>query len=347
LVIAGFVLDSCGFIRRTKFYAGNQSESEVMGEIIEGLNGSPENLVIMDSRIATEENIEWLVDNNYKYLVVGRRRNNSFDFSLATPIKTVTEEAVTAYRRVYEEDSEVRLYCYSEKRKRERAIIKKKMDKFENILQNLNDTLSDNQSEKELTYISEKIGIIEQDFKGISQFYKITVLDNLQSKKPGDPLQASKILLEKIFKPSSRAINPRVYCLKTNDMSLSPDKMWQTKKRFMEVRSGLKSIKTELGLPPNYNCKEDRIEAHLFVTLLAYQSVQNIRSKLKVKNIHYSWLKIIRKLSCHQMVTIVYKRKDGKTLKIRKASKPDLWQEDIYLALGIQLMPGGTSKIIE
>jgi hypothetical protein len=348
LITVGLVLDSCGFIRRSKFYAGNQSEPKTMEEIITGLEGSTESLVIMDRGIATAKNIKWLIEKNFKYLVVSRERNRSFDFSKASPIKTATEEIVSAYRIVNEIGDEAKLYCHSENReKKERAMLKTKMENFEKKLQKLNNNLNKKRCKKELAHILKKIGRIEQAAKGISQHYKITVLDNSQTKNSEDQLQATIILYEKILKPSTMATHPGVYCLKTNDMTLEAEEMWRTYMRLTEVESVFRSMKSELGLRPIYHWKEKRIEAHLFITLLAYQSVQVIRTKLKENNIYSSWETIRRELSCHQITTTEYQRKDGTVLEVKKANMPKLFQQNIYSALGIKFLPGGVTKTVK
>jgi hypothetical protein len=39
--------------------------------------GDKNYIVVMDAGIATEDNINWLNDNDYKYLVISRKRNQS------------------------------------------------------------------------------------------------------------------------------------------------------------------------------------------------------------------------------------------------------------------------------
>ena len=43
--------------------------------------------VVLDAEIATEENIAWLVENSYRYLVVSRKRHREFDSDAAVLIK--------------------------------------------------------------------------------------------------------------------------------------------------------------------------------------------------------------------------------------------------------------------
>lgn len=50
-----------------------------------------------------------------------------------------------------------------------------------------------------------------------------------------------------------------------------------------------RSFKSELGLRPIFHAKEVRTEGHLFITVLAYQCVQLIRTELKQHGIDARW----------------------------------------------------------
>jgi hypothetical protein len=57
LVTLGLVLDSSGFVRRSKTFAGNVSEGTTLPEMLNALNAPQGALVIMDAGIATEANL--------------------------------------------------------------------------------------------------------------------------------------------------------------------------------------------------------------------------------------------------------------------------------------------------
>jgi len=71
-VTLGLVLDGSGFIRRSRMFEGNVSEAVTLKTMLEGLGAPPSAMVIMDRGIATKENISWLVEHQYRYLVVSR-----------------------------------------------------------------------------------------------------------------------------------------------------------------------------------------------------------------------------------------------------------------------------------
>ena len=74
LLTLALVLDSSGFVRRSKVFAGNVREHHTVAEMLEALNAPREALVVMDRGIATEDRVQWLRDHGYRYLVVSRER---------------------------------------------------------------------------------------------------------------------------------------------------------------------------------------------------------------------------------------------------------------------------------
>ena len=63
LLTLGLVLDASGFVRRSQVFAGNVREHHTLAA-----------LVVMDRGIATEDRVQWLREQGYRYLVVSRER---------------------------------------------------------------------------------------------------------------------------------------------------------------------------------------------------------------------------------------------------------------------------------
>ena len=113
-----------------------------------------------------------------------------------------------------------------------------------------------------------------------------------------------------------------------------------------DLESVFGSLKSELGLRPIYHHKEVRADGHLFLTVLAYQCVQFLRTRLKAAGITENWATLRDILSVPRRVTATFSQRDGRSLHVRKATvaEPDLMA--IYRALGISSTPGGTKKLI-
>ena len=97
---------------------------------------------------------------------------------------------------------------------------------------------------------------------------------------------------------------------------------------------------------PIYHHKPVRSEGHLFLTVIAYQLVQVIRKRLKQRGDSSSWTTLRRILEGQQRVTVTFRRGDGRTLHVRKATRAETDQKAIYDALGIDPAPGGVRKMI-
>ena len=87
-------------------------------------------------------------------------------------------------------------------------------------------------------------------------------------------------------------------------------------------------------------------DAHLFITVLAYQFVQIIRRPLREKQIDASWQTLRRWLGGQVRVTAVFQRPDGHALHVRKATRPKGHHLRICQALGLDTQPGGIEKLI-
>ena len=94
LVTLGMVLDSSGFVRKSKMFAGNVTEGSTLQDMLKGLDAPEGALVVVDAGIATEANLAWLKDQGYRYLAVSRERSRQFDPDQATEGLTKSQETV-------------------------------------------------------------------------------------------------------------------------------------------------------------------------------------------------------------------------------------------------------------
>lgn len=179
-----------------------------------------------------------------------------------------------------------------------------------------------------------------QKSRGTSQHYQIDLIADTSGKK------ATQLTWNKIPVDGTMATHPGVYCLRSNETGWDEEKLWRTYTMLTDLESVFRSLKSELGLRPVYHSKEVRGDGHLFITVLAYQAVQVLRSKLKQADIHDSWGSLRETLSVQRRVTTSFQQRDGRTLNVRKSTlaEPDLMK--IYNALEINPAPGGMKKLI-
>lgn len=340
LVTLGLILDGSGFVRRSKMFEGNVSEAKTLEEMLQGLEAPAGALVIMDAGIATEANILWLVEHQYRYLVVSRERNRQFEETEAVETTTASQQTIQIQRVLSEDGGEVRLYCHSAARQeKETAMTAQFVLRFEAGLTKIAEGLDRKRCEKRLDKLWQRIGRLKAQSHGMGQHYSIELTPDETGTK------AIALKWEKRPVNGTMLTHPGVYCLRTNELNWDEATLWRTYTMLTDLEAVFRSLKSELGLRPVYHHKEERTAGHLFITVLAYQAIQVIRKKLKAKGITDSWLCLRQTLSIQQRVTATFKQRDGRTLHVRKATVAEPKLQEFYAALEISPSPGGVQKM--
>ncbi|MBE9581898.1 MAG: IS1634 family transposase, partial [Proteobacteria bacterium] len=295
LVTLGLVLDSSGFLIRSKVFSGNASEPQTLAEMIKGLNGSPQTestkqqpvfnqgrpTIVMDAGIATEDNINWLKKKQYPYLVVSRKRHREFSEKEAVVVKKDKDCTVKAYKKINDQTGEVELYCHSTRREdKERAIYDRFSTRFEEALDKLNAGLHKKGCIKKYDKVLLSLGRLKEKYSRAAKNYRITVN---KDKKTGN---AVRIIRKRKESSNSTDSHPGVYCLRTNQDTWDESTLWRTYTMLTDLEAVFRSLKSELGLRPVFHQKTKRVSGHLFITLLAYHLIHTIRCQLKTNNIH-------------------------------------------------------------
>ena len=344
LVTLGLVLDSSGFPKRSHVYEGNVSEPATLSEMIHKLHstGMPalqKPMVVMDAGIATQDNIDWLNNHQYPYLVVSRKKHREFDESESTIVKQDAECTVKVQKVIDDETGETLLYCHSSQReKKERAIGTLFSRRFEDALQHLDDGLTIKRRLKKHDKVVEKIGRLKQQFSKAAKLFTVTVT---KDDKSGN---AAKITWQRKPAPDTTDTYPGVYCLRTSQTGWDESTLWKTYTMLTDLEAVFRSLKSELGLRPIHHQIAKRVSGHLFITVLAYHLVHTIRFRLKQMDNHSSWSSLRKILSTQSRVTVSMQCKNGSTVHVRKSTRPEPNQQEIYSALGLKSHPGRSIK---
>ena len=242
LLTLGLVLDGSGFVRRSEVFAGRVDEDKTLEPMLKALHAPADALVVMDAGIATEDNVAWLRDNGYRYLVVSRQRTRRFDPERSIAIETRSHHKVHLHKVVDEDRGEVRLYCYSEERaKKEEGIARRFAERFESELRKLHEGLSRPRTRKGLDSVWQRIGRIQERCRGAGQHYTVDVV--------ADPHSAKAVAVTWKRQPLAGTMltHPGVYCLLHH--------------AHRSRRVPLSQV--ELGLRPIFHKTQNRSDGHL------------------------------------------------------------------------------------
>ncbi len=134
------------------------------------------------------------------------------------------------------------------------------------------------------------------------------------------------------------------YFLRTSRHDLEEKSLWRLYISLEGIEDSFRSLKSELGLRPVFHFKEARIQAHLFVSILAYHLLSAIRHRLRSQGYLMRWATVRQRMSTHVLSTVSMKTESGATVSIRTPSSPEVFHRDIYRALGIRMSPLPTRR---
>jgi len=341
LLTLGLMIDENGFPKKTLFFDGNAGEPKTLKEMIsELLKDNPydnENkpYIVIDAGIADKENLQYLREIGFKYVVVSRSKK---DCSLRVNdledlLITNSDSAIKAKKEIV--DQEALLLCHSEQKEaKENAMMLAKEAKLIAELEKLKEKINKQKSGVNFNKLLEKIGRLREKYAYAAKNYDIEVMPN-ESKEKAVDLQWTK----RIHREQREA---GCYLIRTNDLNLSEKEIWDIYHLLVGVKGSFKSMKSDLGLRPVHHQTEDRADAHLFITVLAYHIITSIEYQLRAKGDKRTWATIRELLSNHMALNIsVQVEEQGQKLlkNIRLCTNPDPVHLEIYNALDIPTVP--------
>ncbi len=335
LVSMGLVLDASGFPQKSEIFAGNISEPKTLAQMLEQLDFREDATIVMDAGFATEKNVQWLQEKLYHYIVVSRKSTPVLDDAAEKVfVKESKRNKVEATLIKNDDGKEVVLYCHSQaKEEKTRAMQNKAESRFEEELSKLQNGLDKKTGTKKVNKINERIGRLKERYSRVAHRYKIEIISANN--------KVTKITWEK-----ENLDILGIYCLRSNRLDLNEKELWDLYTTLTEVEASFRSLKTELGLRPIYHQKQERVDAHLFISLLAYHLLHTIRYQLKLKSIHSSWQTLRQLFNMQMRITTTMQAESGKQLSIRKTTKATPEQLVIYKALGINSEPGRLKRAV-
>jgi transposase len=342
LVTLGVVFNPQGFPLKTDIFEGNVSEPKTLENVIHRLNhdaGKP--IIVLDAGLSTEDNIKWLQEKKYPYIVCSRKRSQIHPENLKFEVvKEKKGQSVRAACVKNPDTNETLVYCQSEATlATEQKWKNQAQKKFEAGLNKMVNGLQKKNCTKSYRILLERIGRLKQRYRRISQFYNIEIVPD----KNG--INTKSISWGFDEKEADDRFNGG-YCLRVHQLEWTSKELWDTYIMLTEAENGFRCLKSELGLRPIFHQKEQRVDGHLFITVLSYHIMHTILYKLKENGIDLRWPNFRSYMSTQARVTTSFRNKDNQQVRIRTTTTPEPIHKDIYRALNIAEKPGKKVKSI-
>lgn len=330
LVVFTGVINAQGFIRHSRIYEGNKADIKTLPDMIRDLEkhsaADLDATIVIDAGIADDKNLELLEQKGYKYVCVSRKRIKDYPADVLKPksIEFTSRGKDKVELSIFHPKGyhDTWMYVESEaKRRKENSMNQKLRQRFEEDLHAIKDSLLKKGGTKVIHKVWERIGRAKQKHNRVSARYKIVV-----EEKQGKATDLNWTISENKIKDDK---TKGVYFIRTNHKNIDENKLWDIYNTIREVEATFRSLKTDLNLRPVYHQNDERIEAHLYLTMLAYQLVNTIRYMLKAKGIKHDWKNINRIMSTQKIQSIKLPT-DKKDIIIRMPSVPIKEAKQIY-----------------
>jgi transposase len=125
-----------------------------------------------------------------------------------------------------------------------------------------------------------------------------------------------------------------VYLLRTTVPEFTADELWKMYMQLTRVEAAFRNLKTDLCIRPIYHRKENRGDAHVLFSVLAYALSVTIQLRYRQQGADLTTAALLEKLQAVQLAELSYQTSDGSRLCFERASLPSAEQQAILEALG-------------
>ena len=113
------------------------------------------------------------------------------------------------------------------------------------------------------------------------------------------------------------------YLLRTNLTGETPEELWKQYSVLTEIEQAFKELKNDLNIQPVYHQRDDRIEAHIFVSFLSYCLQVTLKQRGKAKAPGLTPRAIIEKFKAMQVIDVHLPTTDGHNLILPRYTQPE------------------------
>jgi transposase len=340
-VVIGLVLDRDGFPKAHEVFDGNRQDRTTVDEMLRQLEARTGRrggaTVVVDRGMAFPENLAQIRARGHHYLVAARypeRGAHQDGFAedagwtevvrVPSPRNPHQQKTRVVIKRQTVGD-EVHILCRSDARiEKDRAIRDTHEQRLRADLQRLQARVARGRL-RDPGKVQEAIGRLKERYPRVARYYAITY----------DAATRTVSWTEQTDKKAAASILDGTYLLKTDRQDLADDEIWHLYILLTRVEAAFRAMKSPLLERPIFHHLEHRVQTHIFLCVLAYHLLVAIEKRCLDQGWHTSWATLREQLAPHQVATVVLPAVDGRILKIRKASTPELIHRDIYRVLQI------------
>jgi transposase len=340
-VVIALVVTPEGFPLAYEVMAGNTADKTTLRGFlakIEELYGKAERIWVMDRGIPTEEVLAEMraSDPPVRYLVgtpKGRLSRHEQAF-LEQPWQAVREGVQV---KLLAQEGELLVLAQSRDRvNKERSMRRRQL---KGLWKRLKELAQMDLSRDPLLL---KLGAAKHQYPAAWRLVAVTTPEESQPIAPPNFRYAlRKDKLRQVRRREGR------YLLRSNLSAHEPEKLWQFYIQLTQVEAAFKDLKDDLALRPIFHQLEERVEAHIFVSFLAYCLHAHLRACLKPLAPGLTPRSVLDKFAAMQMLDVHFPTTDGRELIFRRYTQPEKDLKMLLAQLKWELPPQSPPRITQ
>ncbi|NOG40887.1 IS1634 family transposase [Candidatus Brocadia sinica] len=322
-VVVALVLTPEGFPVAYEVYPGNTRDTATLEEFLDRIEkryGKFRRTWLMDRGIPTEEVLEKMRERGIDYLV-GTPKGHLTRVEKPLLEQTWMQARESVRVKILQQESEFYVYVESQDRvAKERSMRWRRLRRLWAGLREL-------RNRKVLTRddLLMHIGALKKeagrDFR----------LVNISIPKPQEPVNENTFRfsldrerLRQAYRREGR------YLLRSNMQATAPETVWENYLLLTRIEQAFKDLKGSLSIRPIWHQLERRIEAHIFVSFLAFCLHTTLRNLARGRAAGLTSEAILEKLSSIQMIDVHLPTTDGRHIVMSRYTQPE---KDVVLLL--------------
>jgi transposase len=342
-VLIGLAVNRDGFPLAHEVFAGNRHDSTTLEQMLTALDKRvglhPGQTVVVDRGMSGEENLTKIVAKKLHYLVAepyGARSDwveefeNDEDFAEVKREPSPTnpfQRKSTIRVKMRRVGGETHVLCLSSERKeKDRAIRQAHEKKLLVDLEKLAKRVTKGKGRgTKPAEVLESIGRLKERYSRVARYYRMEY---------DGQTKVFRYSLDEAKRARAEKLDGS-YLLKTDREDLSADEAWRIYTLLTRAEAAFRTLKSPLGERPIFHHKEGRVEAHIFLCVLAYHLLISIEKTLLDADVHTSWATVRETLKTHQVNTVMLPTDGGMVLRIRQGTTPEAAHRELYQKLRV------------
>jgi transposase len=350
-IVIALVVTRDGFPLAHECLVGNTQDGQTVQALVRAVErrfGRYGRVWVMDRGMISKENLAFLGRNGRRYLIALKRS------ALARFVKDLTgpgwqrlpDNDEVEVKRVGRGRTTYLLARSLPRRRKERAIRRRQLLKMHRGLRSLQRRIAAGRLKKR-DKILEALGRLKGACPKATPLVQIDTL----AEQPGTLTWSWRVGRIKAV-----LLRDGAYVLRSNQPGWQAQELWQTYMQLTVVEKAFRVLKSELLLRPLWHHYSGRVQAHVFICVLAYTLWKTLDYLLKRAGLQTEIRKVpeeeglaspgsrpmtpqvaLQELHKIHIGDILLETTAGQTLALRRVARPDATQAKILRALGVEL----------